>query len=110
MKTSTKNQRRTKSQRQKPRKPGKSRKAPYTLKQERSYGYRALSFPEVKGKKTEKVELVTSADYHAVTVEFADKTAVGFELMPGFTIQAHYDDLKADSGPAKTWPEIKSEK
>jgi hypothetical protein len=111
MKTSTKNRRRTKNQRQKPRKPGKPRKALYTLQQRRSWGYRALSFPEVKGKKTEKVELVTSTDYHAVVVIFEDETAVGFEFEPGFTARAYYEDINGKDGvPSRTWPEIRNER
>jgi hypothetical protein len=85
------------------------RKPVYTLQQERSHRYRALSFPEVEGKKTARVELVTSDEYHAVVVVFDDNTAVGFEFQPCFTIQAFGENIGAVGGGSKNWAKIRSE-
>jgi len=88
----------------------KSRKPVYTLQQERSQRYRSLSFPEVVGKKTARVELVTSDEYHAVVVIFDDNTAVGFEFQPCFTIQAFGEDIDAvGCSGSKNWGKILSE-
>lgn len=104
MKTRTKGRRGTQK---KPR----SSKPVYTLKQERSHRYRALSFPEVVGKKIAKVELVTSSDHHSVVVVCEDNTAVGFEFQPCFTVQAFGEDIDAVGGAgSKTWPKILNER
>jgi hypothetical protein len=64
----------------------------------------------VEGKKTARVELVTSDEYHAVVVVFEDDTAVGFEFQPCFTVQAFGEDIDAVGGAgSKTWPKILSE-
>ena len=87
-----------------------ARKPIYTLEQERSHRYRALSFPAAVGKKTARVELVTSDEYHAVVVVFDDDTAVGFEFQPCFTVQAFGEDMDAVGGKgSKTWRKMRSE-
>jgi len=104
MKTRKKNRRGTA-------KPAMLRKPPYSLKQERLHRYRALSFPEVAGKKTARVELVTSSEYHAVVVVFEDDTAVGFEFQPGFTVQAFGEAINGiGRNASRTWPEISNER
>jgi hypothetical protein len=96
-------------------KPGRTpattaRKPIYTLQQERSHGYRALSFPAAVGKTTARVELVTSGEYHAVVVVFDDNTAVGFEFQPCFTVRAFGEDIDAVGGKeSKTWRKMLSE-
>jgi len=98
MKTRKKSLGRSGSTRQRPTKATAARKPIYTLQQERSHRYRALSFPAAVGKTTARVELVTSDEYHAVVVVFDDNTAVGFEFQPCFTVQAFGDDIDAIGG------------
>lgn len=87
------------------------RKPPFSLKQERLHRYRALHFPEVVGKKTASVELITSSEYHAVVVVFEDNTAVGFEFQPGFTVQAFGEAIDGVGRNAtRTWPEVRNER
>lgn len=96
--------------RQKPAKNPAPRKPIYTLQQERSHRYRALSFPAAVGKKAARVELVASDQYHAVVVVFDDNTAVGFEFQPCFTVQAFGEDMDAVGGKgSKTWRKMLSE-
>jgi hypothetical protein len=92
-------------------KPKPRRKLPFTLKQELSHRLRIMSFPEVEGKKTASVQMITSDDYHAVYIVFEDNSSVGFEIEPCFTVQAFAGDIEAvGPGTKKTWPEVRSER
>jgi hypothetical protein len=87
---------------------GQLKRGKFTMKKQTWPDERTVTFPQVKGKRMEKIELRTSADYHAITLEFQDKTSVGFEIQPGFTVQAAYADFKTGESRVKTWPEIVS--
>jgi hypothetical protein len=69
---------------------------------------RIVQFPQVKGRIAEKIELLTSPGWHAITVEFQDKTALSFALAPGFAVKAAYEERKTGKPRVKQWPEIRS--
>ena len=63
----------------------------------------------MKGRKLENVEFVTSADYHTIHLRFEDKTALSFDLQPGFTLFADYADWKTGNlRPIRRWGPIRS--
>jgi hypothetical protein len=84
------------------------RKGKYTLQDLRYPDQRVVRFPQVQGKTTEAVELLTSAGYHHITVEFQDKTSLSFAIEPDFTFKAAYEYVKKGKPHAKLWPEIRS--
>ncbi len=55
-------------------KPKRRRRGKFTLKDLNYPDQRVVRFPMAAGKKTEAVELLTSANSHCITVEFADRT------------------------------------
>jgi hypothetical protein len=84
------------------------RKGKYTLQDLRYPDQRVVRFPQVQGKTTEAVELLTSSGYHHITVEFQDKTSLSFAIEPDFTFRAAYEYVRRGKPHAKLWPEIKS--
>jgi hypothetical protein len=70
-----------------------------------------VRFPEIKGKVLESVELALEDDENYISLSFADKTALHFDLepQPGFTVQADYADWKTHNmRRIKTWPALRS--
>lgn len=57
-------------------------------------GRRFIEFPEVKGKIAEKVRFFTAGDFHSVTLEFQDQTALLLQIEPGFTLFSQFQDVK----------------
>lgn len=58
--------------------------------------YRKLvHFPQAKGKTVEDVEFSTSPEYHNVSINFQDKTALNFSIETGFTLETDYSDWKS---------------
>ena len=55
---------------------------------------RLIRFPPARGKIVDSVEFSTEADYHAISVNFRDRTSLTFEIETGFTLQADYSDWK----------------
>jgi hypothetical protein len=86
------------------------RKGNYTLQDLRYPDQRVVRFPQVQGKTTEAVELLTSAGYHHITVEFQDMTSLSIAIEPDFTFKAAYEYVKRGKPHAKLWPEIRSHK
>jgi len=52
------------------------------LKQRKSLHSRLVEFPSVKGRTVEKIEFLTMADSHSITIRFQDKLALGPEHRP----------------------------
>jgi hypothetical protein len=68
---------------------------------------RSIRFKDVKGKAVDFVEVYTSGGYHCIDVRFQDKTALTFEIDPGFRVQAGYFSWKTgNQSPIKEWPLI----
>ncbi len=93
-----------------PEKPKRRRQGKFTLKDLNYPDQRVVRFPMAVGKKTEMVELLTSANLHYITVEFADRTSLSFMIEPAFTFSAAYEYLEKGKPRAKLWPEIQSRK
>jgi hypothetical protein len=91
-----------------PEKRKRTRQGKFTLKDLDYPDQRVVRFPMVQGKKTDAVELLTSANLHYITVEFADRTSLSFMIEPAFTFTAAYEYLEKGKPRAKMWPEIKS--
>jgi hypothetical protein len=77
---------------------------------ERAYpGGKSLEFPGMRGRKVEKIELITAGDYHAVSIRFEQKTTLHLVIDPGFTLKANLPDWKDGNGRSiKGWPPIVS--
>ena len=56
---------------------------------------RLIRFPPAQGKIVDSVEFSTDADYHAISVNFRDRTSLTFEIETGFTLLADYSDWKS---------------
>lgn len=91
--------------RAKPRKRSK-----WTLTDQTTPGQRKVLFPQVRGKIAKRVVVLTTAEYHHISVEFEDETAFYFVIEPGFTVKAGCEYVKNDKLYAKVWPEIQSHK
>lgn len=72
--------------------------------------YRKLvHFPQAKGKTVEDVEFSTSPDYHNVSINFQDKTALNFSIETGFTLETDYSDWKSGNQRLlRAWRPIRS--
>lgn len=55
---------------------------------------KVLRFPQAKGKTVERVEFSTELGYHCITVDFADKTSLNFEIDTRFIVETDYSDWK----------------
>jgi len=87
------------------------RKRPVSLKERKFPGRRIVEFPNMKGRKLEKVEIYTSGGHHSIVIGFADKTALDLAIEPGFTLRA----VQRDRQPGglkiiRRWPAIFSER
>jgi hypothetical protein len=66
------------------------------------------SFP-MKGRRLENVEFSSSSDYHILHLRFEDKTALTFDIQPGFTLSADYADWKTGNlRPIRRWKPLRS--
>ena len=88
----------------------KSRKKRRLTLIEKDYpGGKLLEFPGMKGRKLEKIELVTSGDYHCISLSFQHKKTLHLMIDPGFTLKAHFRDWSDGEGRSiKGWPPIVS--
>jgi hypothetical protein len=70
---------------------------------------RVLSFPQVKGKVVDNVELSYSPEYRAVDIRFQDKTALTLSIEPCFQVVPVLADWKTgDYKPLKRWKPVLS--
>jgi len=78
----------------------------------RKFGsHRSVEFPQVKGKTTERIEFYSIADYHCITIDFADNTSLNLEIEPGFTINAELQQrTKGERDVILEWPPIPCQK
>jgi hypothetical protein len=62
---------------------------------ERAYpGGKSVEFPGMKGRRIERIELITAGDYHAVSIRFKKKITLHLVIDPGFTLKANLRDWK----------------
>ena len=74
-----------------------------------AFGRRLMKFPQVKGKTLEEVDFSTDTEDHSITLVFQDKTALRFDIEPGFTVFADYADwTTGDMKPIKRWRPVRS--
>jgi hypothetical protein len=70
---------------------------------------RFVQFPQAKGKTVEGVELLVAPDYHSISINFADKTALHFAIETGFTVKTDYSDwATGEQRFLRKWPLVKS--
>jgi hypothetical protein len=68
-----------------------------------------VEFPGMKGRRVERIELITAGDYHAVSIRFEGKVTLHLVIDPGFTLKANLRDWKDGDGKSiKGWPVIVS--
>ena len=68
---------------------------------------RFVEIPQVKGRTVEKIELFTASEYHSITIDFEDKTALTLTIEPCFQLGAELSDIKTgDQQTIQEWPPI----
>jgi hypothetical protein len=68
---------------------------------------RMVEFPEVKGKTIEAIKLFLETDDTSLSLVFADKTHLSFDLEPGLTVRTDLSDWKTRNYRGiKTWPPL----
>jgi hypothetical protein len=76
-------------------KPSKKKKLPIHS------GRRQMKFPQVKGKNLEEVDFSADSEDHSITLVFRDKTALRFDIEPGFySVRRIIEDRKCAGDPA----------
>ena len=71
---------------------------------------RVFHFPQTRGKQVEDVEFSTSTDYHNISINFQDKTALNFSIETGFTLEPDYSDWKSGNQRViRTWSPIRAQ-
>lgn len=69
-----------------------------------------LSFPEVKGKTIEELKLYLRNDDTCLSIFFADKTLLHFDLEPRITVRTDLSDWKTHNWrPIRRWPPMTTE-
>jgi hypothetical protein len=68
---------------------------------------RMVEFPEVKGKTIEALKLYLETGDTSLSLVFADKTHLLFDLEPGLTVRTDLSDWKTRNyREIKTWPPL----
>lgn len=63
------------------------------------------TFPEMKGRTVERIDVYLSSDYHSVSVRFEDKTDFTVEIDTRLVLTALHSDWKAGNMRVLTrWP------
>ncbi len=97
----------TTSKKTKSRKPKTSR-VPFSLVERKFEGRKFVEFPQMKGKTLDKVELFTTPEYHSISLDFQDKTALALRIEPCFALQATYSDRTGDEEILEEWLPVHS--
>lgn len=80
------------------------------LKERKSPGCKVVEFPDMKGRKLEKVEIYTFGVRHSIVIEFQDKTALDLAIEPGFTLRAVQEDRQPGNPKIiRRWAPVYSE-
>src|SRR5947208_7324317 len=68
-----------------------------------------VEFIEVKGRTVEKIEFYTTGDFHSISIDFQDTTALHLRIDPAFTLNADFADTKSGNlNLIREWPPIPS--
>jgi hypothetical protein len=67
-------------------------KSPFSLVERRFNGRKFVEFPQIKGKRVEKLELFTSSENHSIDIGFDDNTTLSLNIEPCFALRAAYYD------------------
>ena len=85
--------------------PGKD----FDLREREVDGRRILEFPHVKGRTVQTVRFYTSADQHALSIRFRDRTILTFNFEPGFILSSNLTKPQDwELHTIKEWPPIRS--
>ena len=99
--------RKTASKKTKPHK-SKTSRVPFSLVERKFEGRKFVEFPQMKGKTLDKVELFTTPEYHSISLDFQDKTALALRIEPCFALQATYSDHAGDEEILEEWLPVHS--
>jgi hypothetical protein len=70
---------------------------------------RLFRFPQARGKTVEAVEFSTDSSFHAISVNFQDRTSLTFEIETGFTLQADFSDWNTGNQRVlRSWRPVRS--
>lgn len=71
--------------------------------------HRVIEFTEVEGRILTGVYFSTESEYHALVLDFADKTSLTLVIDPCFLVSASLSDMSAESQHVlKRWPKVQS--
>src|SRR5215471_18544200 len=72
-----------------------ARKTKRSIRKKQSNWLRkVMHFPQAKDKIIESVEFSTELGYHAISVNFTDKTSLNFEIEARFLVETDYSNWK----------------
>lgn len=70
---------------------------------------RVIEFAEVKGRVLESVLFSTAHDYHALVLEFEDKTSLTVAIDPCFLVSANFSDISNGTQQVlRKWRKVRS--
>lgn len=70
---------------------------------------RVIEFAEVKGRVLENVLFTTVHDYHALVLEFEDKTSLTVAIDPCFLVSANFSDINSGTQQVlRKWRKVRS--
>ena len=99
----------SKPKKSKSKKPGKPGPASFPLIERTLPHRKFVEFTEMKGRTVEKIEFYTTGDFHSLSIDFQDKTALHLRIDPGFTLNADFADTKSGNvNLIREWPPIPS--
>lgn len=88
------------------RKPRRAKSAKKALPKNRRLSW-LTTFPEMKGRTVERIEVCLSSDYHCVSIRFEDKTDFIVEMDTRMICHALHSDWKTGNMRVlKRWPTI----
>ena len=68
-----------------------------------------VEFTEMRGRTVEKIEFYTVGEYHSISIDFQDKTALHLRIDPCFILNADFADIKTGNiDIIREWPPIHS--
>jgi hypothetical protein len=109
--TPPKASRRSKRLKPKPRKSCKPNQPPSlpALLERNFSDRRSIQIPQVKGKTVEKVVLDTASEFHCITIDFQDRTALTLIIEPCFLLQPSLRLVtRGEEEIVKEWPPLLS--
>jgi hypothetical protein len=97
------------SRRSKRPKPTKSKRRRFDLIERKGTRRRCVEFPQVQGRIVDRIEFSSASNYHAITIDFKDKTSLTLTIDPAFLLGSRFLDISTgDERVRKRWPLIQS--